>query len=198
MSIVRLADGRLLFHNAVPLREPDMSALEAWGTPTFLVVPNRFHRLDLHAWKARYPGLRVLAPAEAAAAVAQVVPVDGDLAALPRDASIAVHRVPGTKNGESILEVRSGGRSSLVVGDVLMNNAPVPGAAGLLLRVLGSTGGPKVTPLFRLLAVRDRAAVAAELRRLASLPGLARLVPSHGAVVETGVAEALRRAADAL
>jgi hypothetical protein len=24
------------------------------------VVPSRFHRLDIHAWKARYPGCAVL------------------------------------------------------------------------------------------------------------------------------------------
>jgi hypothetical protein len=79
MSVVRLEDGRLLFHNAVPLREEEMAALERWGTPAVLVAPNRFHRLDLHAWKVRYPGLRVLTPRQAARAFGQVVQVDGDL-----------------------------------------------------------------------------------------------------------------------
>jgi hypothetical protein len=59
-------------------------------------------------------------------------------------------------------------------------------------------GGPKVTPLARLLGVRDPRAVAATLRRLATLPGLARLVPGHGRLVEIGAAEALRRCADGL
>lgn len=198
MSVFRPDDGRLVFHNAVPLREEEMRGLERWGTPAFLVVPNRFHRLDLHAWKSRYPSLRVLAPAQAARAVAEVVPVDGDLSALPRDPALTVHPVEGWKLGESVLEVRSDDRSSLIVGDLLMNNPPAPGVHGLVLRLMGSTGGPKVTPLGRLLGVGDARAVARSIRRLAALPGLRRLVPSHGTVVESGVAEALRRAADAL
>jgi hypothetical protein len=198
MSVFRSADGLLVFHNAVPLREEEMVALERWGRPAFLVVPNRFHRLDLHAWKARYPELRILAPPEAARAVAEVVPVDGDYGTLPGDPALAVHPIEGWKLGEAVLEVRSGSRVSLVVGDVVMNNAPAPGLRGLLLRAIGSVGGPKVTPLGRLLGVRDARAVAGTLRRLAAIPGLARLVPSHGTVVEVGAAEALRRAADAL
>jgi hypothetical protein len=56
-----------------------MAAQERRGAPAFLVAPNRFHRLDLHAWKVRYPGLRVLTPRQAARSVGQVVQVDGDL-----------------------------------------------------------------------------------------------------------------------
>jgi hypothetical protein len=198
MSVVRCGDGRLVFHNAVPLREEDMRELERWGMPAFLVVPNRFHRLDLHAWKARYPALRVLAPAQAARAVAEVVPVDGELSALPRDPALTVHPIAGWKLGEAVLEVRSGDGASLLFGDAIMNNRPVPGPRGLVLRLLGSTGGPKVTPLARLLGVGDARAVARSFRQLAALPGLRRLVPSHGTIVDSGVADALRRVADAL
>jgi hypothetical protein len=63
MSVVRLADGRLLFHNAIPLREDAMREIEAFGHPAVLVVPNRFHRLDIHAWKQRYRDLAVISPA---------------------------------------------------------------------------------------------------------------------------------------
>jgi hypothetical protein len=198
MAVVRLADGRLLFHNAVPLREEEMRAIEGFGTPAFLVVPNRFHRLDLHAWKARYPTLRVVAPREAEPAVSRVVQVDGDLTSLPADPSLTVHPVPGWKLGEAVLEVRSGRRASLLFGDVVMNNPPVPGAKGWILRAMGSVGGPKVTPLARLLGVGDAREVAGALRRLAGLPALARLVPSHGTVIDAGAAEALRRCADRL
>jgi hypothetical protein len=198
MSVFRASDGRLVLHNAVPLREEEMRALEGFGTPAFLVVPNRFHRLDIRAWKERFPALRVLTPPEAARAVGEVVAVDGDLSALPGDPALRVHPVTGGKLGESVLEVRSGSRASLLLGDLVMNNPPVPGAKGLLLRALGSTGGPKVTPVGRWLGVRDAAAVAATLRLLAGIAGLHRLVPSHGAVVEADVAGVLRRVADSL
>jgi hypothetical protein len=72
-----------------------------------------------------------------------------------------------------------------------MNLPHLPGAQGLLLRAIGSTGGPRVTPLARLVAVSDRRALAASLERLARTPGLARLVPSHGAIVEADAARVL-------
>lgn len=198
MSVVRLSDGRLAFHNAVPLREEDMRELERHGEPALLLVPNRLHRLDLHAWKVRYPRLRVLTSPPAMAKVWEVVAVDGSWDELPSDPLLAAHRIEGSRFGEAAFAVRGDGRTSLLFGDTVMNNPRPPGLQGLVLAAIGSTGGPKVTPLTRLLSVFDRAAVARSLRHLAALPGLARLVPSHGAIVERGAAEALRRAADGL
>ena len=80
MAIGKLADARLVFYNAVPLREPEMKAIEAWGTPAFLIVPNAFHRLDIHAFKTRYPAMKLLCPAPAAPGVRKVAAVDGLLA----------------------------------------------------------------------------------------------------------------------
>jgi len=198
MSAVRLSDGRLAFHNAVPLREEAMRELERQGEPALLLVPNGLHRLDLHAWRLRYPRLRVFTSPQAAARVWEVVPVDGRWDDLPRDPALAVHRIEGSRFGEAAFAVESGGRTSLLFGDTVMNNPRPPGLQGWALAAIGSTGGPKVTPLARLLSIRDRAAAARSLRRLAALPRLARLVPSHGEVVEAGAADALRRAADGL
>lgn len=97
MSVVRLSDGRLVFHNAVPLAETAMAELEAFGRAAFLVVPNRFHRLDVHAWKARHPACAVLCPPPAARAVGAVVRVDGALDALPRDPALGVETLSGSK-----------------------------------------------------------------------------------------------------
>lgn len=192
MTVVRRSDGRLLFHNAVPLEEPAMRALEARGEPAFLVVPTALHRLDVHAWKARYPACAVLAPPGAAAAVGKVVRVDGTLDALPPDPALEVQLLDGTRAREAALVVRGPGGASLLFGDAVMNLPHLPGVEGLLLRVLGSTGGPRVTRLARLLLVADRRALAAHLARLAAIPGLARLVPSHGAIVAERPAEVLR------
>jgi hypothetical protein len=198
MSIVRLGDGRLAFHNAVPLREPDMRSLEGWGTPSFLLVPNGFHRLDVHAWKARYPALRVLCPAASRARVARAVAVDGDLDALPADPALRAEPLAGTRSGEAAFVVASGPRRSLLFGDVLFNVPDGGGIGGLLLRLVGTSGGPKVTPIARRTIVTDRRALAADLRRLAALPGLARLVPSHGGIVGDRAGEVLATVADAL
>ncbi len=52
--------------------------------------------------------------------------------------------------------------------------------------------------LFRLFFLRDKQALRRSLEGLAALEGLARLVPSHGDVVEDGAASLLRRVASAL
>jgi hypothetical protein len=194
MAVVRLGDGRLVFHNGVPLAPPAMAELEAWGRPAFLVVPNRFHRLDVHAWKARYPDLRLVCPAVARPHVAKVAEVDGDLSALPADPRLQAIPLAGMKMQEAPLLVRSGPsrRATLVFGDVLFNVAHQPGAGGLLLRLVGSSGGPRVTPIGRLFAVRDRRALAADLERLAATPDLVRLLPSHGDDVTSDAPGVLR------
>src|SRR5262245_16852390 len=73
MTMVRLADGRIVFLDAVPMDEPALAEIRAWGTPSILVVTNGYHRIDIHAFRAKL-GLRVLTPAAAAGRVGQVVP----------------------------------------------------------------------------------------------------------------------------
>jgi len=123
------------------------------------------------------------------------VRVDGTLDALPPDPALEVQLLDGTRAREAALVVRGPGGASLLFGDAVMNLPHLPGVEGLLLRVLGSTGGPRVTRLARLLLVADRRALAAHLARLAAIPGLARLVPSHGAMVAERPAEVLREVA---
>jgi hypothetical protein len=200
MTVVRLAGGGLLFHNAIPLEERAMAQVEAFGRPEFLVVPNGFHRLDLHAFRARYPALRVLCPAPARARVAALAKVDGGWEALPQGAGIEAVPLEGSRWGEAALVVHSaaGTRASLLFGDTVMNIPHRRGVGGLVLRLVGSTGGARVTAITRLLAVRDVRALAASLERLAATPGLARLVPSHGDLVERDAAGVLRAVAGRL
>jgi hypothetical protein len=168
-----------------------MRAIEGWGAPAFLLVPNGFHRLDVHAWKVRYPALRVLCPAPSRARVAQAVPVDGAFDALPADPALRAETLEGTRSGEAAFVVASGPRRSLLFGDVLFNVPHAGGVGGFLLRLLGSSGGPKVTPLGRRMIVADADRLAGHLERLAATPGLARLVPSHGRIVDDRAAEVL-------
>ncbi|MFL5274020.1 MAG: hypothetical protein ACJ79E_18325, partial [Anaeromyxobacteraceae bacterium] len=129
MSIVRLRDGGLLFHNAVPLEERAMAEVEAFGRPAFLVVPNGFHRLDLHAFRARYPALRVLCPPPARRRVEALARVDGGWEALPQGAGVEAVPLEGSRWGEAALVVQSaaGARASLLFGDTVMNIPHQPG-----------------------------------------------------------------------
>ncbi len=76
MTIARLQNGALVVFSAIALDEAEMRKIEALGEPSFLIVPNPFHRQDAAAWKARYPDMRVVTPAGARTAVEQAVPVD--------------------------------------------------------------------------------------------------------------------------
>ena len=199
MCIARLGDGRLVFMNAIPLREESMREVEAFGKPAFLLVPNGYHRLDIAAFKQRHPELRVLAGEGSRKRVEEKVHVDGSWNDAPRDPDVTVEHLGGTKVDEAVVSVRSGGRVSLCFfGDTLMNLPHMPGLGGLLFRLLGSSGRPRVTAIARWFIVGDRSLLREHLLRLAARPGLARLIPCHGAIVSKDAPGVLRRVAEEL
>src|SRR4051812_1194611 len=62
MSVVRLASGDLVIFSAIALANGDMTKLETFGRPAFLVVPSLRHRLDAPGYARRYPNMVVVAP----------------------------------------------------------------------------------------------------------------------------------------
>ncbi len=201
MAVARLADGRLCIHNAIALDEDGMRDLEAWGRPALLIVPNGWHRLDAHAYKTRYPDLVVLAPRAMRRRVEAAVPVDGDYTAFPADPDVRLEHLDGLGAREGVLIVRSGlyrERTTLCFADALFNLSHLPGFWGFVYRLLGSSGGPRMTRLSRLALLKDERAFAAHLRRLAEIEGLSRLVVAHGNIIHQGAPEVLRAVADRL
>lgn len=201
MSVARLQSGGLAIHGAIALREPERAQLEAWGKPELLIVPSGIHRLDAPRYKQRYPELRVLAPSGSRDKVAEVVPVDGTYQDFIPDGVLELRNLPGVGEREGLMLVRSDDGLSLVFNDVVMNMDSKRDLLGYLFTtLLGSAPGPRVSRLSKLLLVKDRAALRAELLRLAALPDLARLIVAHEKVT-TGRAEAraaLERAASYL
>src|SRR5690349_16282087 len=51
MSIIKLRDGRLVFHNAIPLDDEALSQVMAWGKPSILIVPMHLHAIDAPAFR---------------------------------------------------------------------------------------------------------------------------------------------------
>ncbi|MFO0583512.1 MAG: hypothetical protein U0229_14670 [Anaeromyxobacter sp.] len=198
MAIVRRADGGLLFFNGVPVDDAALERIRALGRPDILLVPQHLHTLDAHAFRERL-GLRVFAPGSTRALTGAVVQVDGAFEDLPADPTTSVVTVRGFRTGEGLLLVRSGERTSLVVADVVINSPHVGGLAGLAFRLLGMTGErPRLPRPVRLRVLRDRAALRTQLEELAALPGLARIVPTHGPVWDRDPAGALREIAASL
>jgi hypothetical protein len=195
MTIARSHDGELVLHSAVALQESDMREIDQWGTPTVLVVPNGFHRLDAAIFKRRYPALRVIAPDGVRDRVTQVVPVDGGPADFPKWDDIWVEHLAGVRDRELVLSVRSSDGITIVLSDAVFNMAHQKGLGGLILRFLGSSGGPRVSRLFRTVVVRDAPAFREHLERLAATPDLCRVIVAHDETIDKDAASALREAA---
>ncbi len=194
MAMVRRQDGTLVFYHAIPLAEAALAEVLAWGRPAELVVGNASHGADADAF-ARKLGVKIYGPRADAPRMRARWELAGALEDLPVDPTVTFESVAGTKAGEPVELVRSGDRLSLVFCDALQNH----GEDGpLITRLLGFRGGPRVVPIFKLLFTSDRAALKAHLLRLADLPGLARLIPCHGAIVERDAPAVLRQVAAGL
>lgn len=194
MVLVRLRDGRIIVHSAIALDEASMKEIEAWGTLAYLLVPGIGHRLDAPAFKARYPTLIVMCPPGAKKNVGEVLPVDRTDIVFD-DPDVTWRVLEGTAGREGALTVRSAQGTSLVINDMFMNMSHIPGFNGFIGRAIGFTGPIKLPPITKFMLVKDKGALRADLQRLADTPDLQRIVPSHGDVVTSDPAGALRRVA---
>ena len=195
MTIVRLADGRLVIYSAIALDETEMAALEAFGRPAFLIVPCDIHRMDAKIWKARYPALIVVAPEGARKKVEDVVHVDA-IEADFGDPRVQLVTVPGTGGHEAALLFRGPVDTTLEVNDLIANLDDRPGFGGWLLRLAGFAGGePRIPNVIDFKIVKDRDALRDQLEAWARIDGLARIVVSHGAVVTNEPRRVLRELA---
>jgi hypothetical protein len=198
MLVARLASGELVIYNAIALGDAEMKELEAWGTPAWLVVANHMHRLDARIFKARYPALRVVAPAGARAKVEEVVKVDttnGDFG----DAAVTFDLVAGTDDREAALAIRTRSGAILALTDAIMNMRSLPGFAGFMMGLSGFTGkAPKVTLATKFALMTDKKAFRADLEKRADTPNLVRVEVAHGAPIVDAPGAALRAAVASL
>ena len=198
MTIVRLAGGRLVVFSAIALDEMNMQTIDAYGRPAFLVVPSDKHRLDAKIWKARYPGLQVVAPAGSRNKVEEVVPVDTTMPDFD-DPRVQFVTVPGTGRREAALVVNSRNGTTLVLNDLVGNIRHVSGFGGWFLRATNFAGSEPHIPLpVKWTLIDDRAALSAQLLQWAELQTLKRILVSHGETIEYQPAEVLRGLADSL
>lgn len=198
MTLVALADGGLAVWSAISLAEGEMAKLDALGSVRFLIVPNRGHRLDLAAWKRRYPEARIVAPPGAREAVAEAAPVDATDGTLLDDPTVTLTRVAGAKADEfAMIVVRPDG-TTLVLNDILSSiRHPRGVGAAIMARIFGfGVKRPRTSRPVRRMFVADPAAVARQFREWAALPDLKRVIVSHVDIIDTDPAAALRRAAD--
>ena len=184
MTIARMSDGALLIHNAIDGGDTLYRELESLGEPRYLVVPNGWHRLDAAKFKARFPALKVVAPAGGRKRVSKLVPVDHTFEELPKDDAVRIDTLDGLRAAEGVMSVRSSDGVTLVFTDAVFNiPARFPGFQGFLYHdLMGSKPGPRVSRVGRLFLVKDKRAYRAHLEGLASTPDLKRVIVAHGAM----------------
>ena len=198
MTVVRLADRRLVVWSAIALDEAGMKAIEDFGEPAWLVVPNDHHRLDAGAWKQRYPRLEVVAPEGARKKIAEAVPVD---TTEPRfgDPNVRFVTVPGTRAHEAALVVENDSGTTLVLNDIVANIRDAKGFGGWLLGLMGFAGDePHVPRPIALMLIDDKAALRRQLLDWADIETLRRIIVSHGEPIVADPRQALRELAESL
>ncbi len=180
MTVVRRDDGSLLLHSAIALEDRAMDELEGLGTPAWLVVPGRYHRLDAPKYKARYPKLRVYTPRASRKEVEKLVTVDGTYEDFTPDVAVRLDTFEGTGGLEGAMVVRSKDGVTVVTNDIVFHMKKKKDVLGYLFTTLaGSAPGPRVSRLAKLAFVKNQPLLREELERYAALPDLTRLIVAH-------------------
>ncbi|MDB4979767.1 MAG: hypothetical protein JWM82_519 [Myxococcales bacterium] len=194
MTVWRAPDGRLVLYSVVAMHENGMRALEALGTPAYMVIPHLRHHMDAPFYKARYPAMRVLAVAREPA---NGVPVDGPVEELDT-LGVRGGRIPGTDHEHHPLDHPIAGGRAICVCELLGNVAPQGALQRLAARLIGPPGGGcGLARIVRLREVRDRPRLRAWFAERARRTDLLMLLMGHGMPVlgQAEVAAALARAA---
>ena len=198
MTLVILSDGRTVVFSPIALHEPAMRDIEELGPLTFMVVPNGFHRLDSRIWKQRYPQLKVVCPPGSRKRVEEAVPVDA-VSDVFVDEEAKLVLVEGMGEAEAALIIRRPSGTTLVLNDVISNiRHPKGVGANIMARLFGfGVRRPQMAREVKWLFVKDKRALAAQLREWAAIPDLKRIIPSHGEIINDPAAT-LQRVAESL
>jgi hypothetical protein len=192
MIVTRDERERLLLHSAIALEPATLARLESLGAPTWLVVPNGFHRLDAPAYKHRYPGLIVVAPVGSVERIEKAVPVDQTYADFPVGLAHNLEHAPWPNPQEGVLQVRSRDGITLVFNDLLWT-PPGRGWQRVIYQLLQQ--GAQVPLLSKRMLADDPKTLQMWLERLAKTENLVRVVPGHGAPITRDASQVLQEIA---
>jgi len=198
MTVVRIAGHQLVIFSAMSLADAEMARLEELGEPAYMIIPNDHHRMDAPAWKARYPNIRVIGPAGAREKIEKVILVDATAVDF-RDSSVLFMSVAGTAQREAALQVNGPSGTTLVLNDLIGNIRNASGFSGWFLKMMGFAGDEPHIPFpIKRAVIESKGQVRDQLLRWAALPGLQRIIVSHGAIIDEDPRGVLRRLAQTL
>jgi len=194
-TIVRQPDGLVLI-SPVAFDDATAAAIDALGEVRWIVAPNGFHHLFVDDACARWPNATLVASTVAAGKHPSWTPAHHLGAAFDATSvwgpGLDAHWIDGApKLDETAFWHNASG--TLVLTDFFFNFEAFDGWwTGLFLGLFGAKTGPVQTKILRS-TIADRPRVAERVDALLALEP-ERIIVCHGAVVESGGAEALRTA----
>lgn len=193
MTVIRLADGKLLLHSPVALSVGLRQELDAIGSVSYVVAPNRLHHLYAGDVARAYPGAKLwVAPGlEQKRPDLVIEAVLGDVAPAAWHGELEQVFFRGRPYENEVAFFHRASRT-LILCDLAFNfGASAPPITRLLMKLLRSYGKLGPTTLDPLL-IRDRDAARESLQRILAWD-FDRIVVAHGDVLETGGHEILRK-----
>jgi len=193
MTVVRLPGSELLLHSPVAATPELLKEVEALGTVSYLVAPNRLHHLFVGDWLEAYPKVRLyVAPGlEQKRNDLQVTGVLRDEPEAGWSGSLDQALVNGLPFANEVVFFHRPSKT-LIATDLAFNVGPSsPPLTRLCFRLARTYGRLSPTFLERLL-IRDRTAFRRSLEQVLEWP-FERVVVAHGDVSETGGREELIR-----
>ncbi len=197
MVIYKLSSGGLLIHSAVALKGESMQQIEALGSLEYMIVPNKYHRLDAQLYKQRYPNIKVICPAAIRSNAEKKVSVDNTVGEVADKIGIEYHVAAGFRPGDLVYKLDVTGGKALVFCDLVFNMEHFGGLDGWLLKLLGSTGFFGSSWIARL-QMKDKGAIKSLLLNLSDTKDLRMILVSHGKPILENCNEKLKQAASLL
>lgn len=185
MIVARLPSGTLWLCSPIPMDDALAAQLQELGPVSDIVAPNLFHNAWAAAAKERFPAATLHAPAGLRRKLAQLA-IDAEL----RDGSgwqgaIETIALRGAPLVEEHVFLHRDSRT-LIVTDMLFHiSSPRNWQTRLLLWMVGCQNGLAMSRSWRLIFIRDRAAMAGSIRRVLSWD-FDRLTVAHGEIIERG------------
>ncbi len=191
MTIIRLAEGRLLVHSPVKLDRPLANAVRALGHVAYIVTPNNFHGLFAHEWLSEFPE----ATHYTAQADAEEAGAGKPLSALAEDLTgreIEIVKIEGAPKVNEYAFIHLASRS-LILTDMAFNIGPsVSMWSKLFFTLNGALNRFGPTRLMRTM-ITDAQALEASMQKILSFD-IERVIVSHGEILTHDAKNTLAKA----
>lgn len=199
MTLLRLVDKKIVIHSPIALKDEDMDTIEQWGQIAYIIIPNGWHRLDSKIYKQRFPDAKIVCPRGSRKKIESVLPVDLTFDEFPKLKELSLTHINGLKGVEGVVEFLTEKGTVLIFNDLVFNIPHQSGLGGFILKLMGSSGGPKVTRLMTLFVVKDKRRVSNFLLKLTEKhQNIEYIIPGHGYVINQECNQVLKNIANAL